>query len=527
MKSQFKNFIDESEIPENKSKENKEISIENKSERDNSNNISKEEKQMVDHIIDDMGFSRYNLLICTTAALILFCGGIQELMQAILLSLIGQVQTLTDNHLALANTSEYCGNIISAILLNVILSYISPKIAIRVFGVFTLIFTALSISSYNYYLAISSRLFIGICLGIIDLLIYIYVVENCPTKIRGFVCSAILIFFPFGELGIGIFGYFVISYKTSQDDYKYLLLAPFIVSVIVVLLTFFIQDLPRHMIANNEIGEGLKIIRKISKFNNQVQHIKETNEDLNSVPLNNNNESIKVVNSTVKNSPYKIDKLGESIKSFFSKKGYLTTKQQFQKIFSKGYKKITPKIWVLGFLTGFMFNGIFFMLPTTAPKINKDEFANVIFTLFWDLPAYFFASLIVEFRFLGRIRSMNLGYILTFCVSLSTVLIGSSYLTICCLFRASTIVARNVMIVYTFEIYETNVRTFGISFMNCFRRLGAIIAPYLLNIAKNNYGDIGIFYVFLPLSMIAFLISCTIDIETMGVPLDEIEPISA
>lgn len=80
------------------------------------NNIETQQLQVSDNethylniVLDSMGFSRYHKLIFIITALILICGGVQELMLAILLSLINEKQSLTEYHLALVNTTEYLG----------------------------------------------------------------------------------------------------------------------------------------------------------------------------------------------------------------------------------------------------------------------------------------------------------------------------------------------------------------------------------------------------------------------------------
>lgn len=105
------------------------------------------------------------------------------------------------------------------------------------------------------------------CLGIIDLLAYINLVENIPTHIRGFVSSFILIFFPLGEFIISIFGYFNLTEGDSELNFTWLLVVPFTTIACMVILIIFIQESPRKIFAEDNIAEGVDVIQKITLFN--------------------------------------------------------------------------------------------------------------------------------------------------------------------------------------------------------------------------------------------------------------------
>ena len=80
----------------------------------------------------------------------------------------------------------------------------------------------------------------------------------------------------------------------------------------------------------------------------------------------------------------------------------------------------------------------------------------------------------------------------------------------------------NVLIVYGSEVYEWKVRTFGVSSINFWRRLGTILSPFIVTYFEDILGELGPFYLFTPLAAIGFILSLLLQIETSGVPLDEI-----
>src|SRR5687768_2732254 len=82
------------------------------------NTTNKENKTFINILIDDMGFSRYHFLIFSITALVLTCCGVQELMMAIILSMINEKENLSEYHLAIITTSEYIGYTTAAIVVN-------------------------------------------------------------------------------------------------------------------------------------------------------------------------------------------------------------------------------------------------------------------------------------------------------------------------------------------------------------------------------------------------------------------------
>ena len=150
--------------------------------------------------LDNMGFTRYHLLLFLTNALFLFCEGMNEIIHIILLSMINEKHHLSHYHLAFMNSIEYLGYSISTLLVNYITTWIKRKHAILISVFVSLLCTGLSITSFNFIFASINRFILGFCFGILDLLIYLNLFESLPTKIRGFVSTMILLFFPLVQL---------------------------------------------------------------------------------------------------------------------------------------------------------------------------------------------------------------------------------------------------------------------------------------------------------------------------------------
>jgi hypothetical protein len=162
------------------------------------------------------------------------------------------------------------------------------------------------------------------------------------------------------------------------------------------------------------------------------------------------------------------------------------------------------------------------MLPTTAPKLEKAVFKDVILSVGIELPSNIIACLLIENKKIGRLRSLIIGYFFTFGTCLSCLILGKDYLIINCLLKFFITIPANILTVYGSEIYDSKVRTFGTSAINFWRRIFTLMSPFVVSYLDIIFGELGPFYIFLPFSLILFIVCFFLDKETRGIPLDEI-----
>ena len=62
---------------------------------------------------------------------------------------------------------------------------------------------------------------------------------------------------------------------------------------------------------------------------------------------------------------------------------------RIKQLFSSDYLKYTLLFWIIGAFSGFIFYGIHFMLPVTAPKINKNTFLDLVLFESMQIPPIF------------------------------------------------------------------------------------------------------------------------------------------
>jgi hypothetical protein len=464
----------------------------------------------ISKLLDEMGFSRYHFLLFTITALILACGGIQEVMLNIVLSMVNEKNKLDEYQLAFFTTSEYIGLTSASIIVNLLTHYISNKLAIQSFSILTLIFTGVSIVGLNFYLTVFSRFFIGLSLGVLEVLLYQNLIESCPTRIRGFIGTFILLFSPLGSLVITLICYFSLIEGQFELNFRYLLLFPFIISSFTLLITLpFLEDSVRRMVAINNLQGSLKIIKKMSKFNKNDKFLQDNNEFITHIIRDELN------NSEKREEHNKSANLNNTHNESFI--------YMIKMIFTQKYFKITLLLWTSSMLSGLLFNGVFYLVPTYALNLVRKDFKEVLISHSMEIPSILVASFLIEFKRLGRLRSLKLSNFMVTIISSLCLVMNKYLLSINFLLKFFSSITVNILVIYGSEIYEGRLRTFGISAINFWRRLATISSPFLVTYMSNRYLDVGPYYIFLPTSLLLFVLSLFFTKETRGISLEQIE----
>jgi predicted MFS family arabinose efflux permease len=491
--------------------------------------------QYINITLDNMGFTRYHLLLFITNALFLFCEGMHEIIHIILLSMINEKHNLSHYHLAFMNSIEYFGYSISTLLVSTITNLIKRKHAILISVFFSLLCTGLSITSFNFIFASINRFILGFCFGILDILIYLNLFESLPTKIRGFVSTMILLFFPLGEFTLSQICYFKLKEGEMEVNYKFMLLFPFIFTCIICLTAMFLQESPRELFfGKQEFSQGAETFKKITEFNRDALNNNKFNfgdPEIDKVTKNINIEMGKINSSENPNNMENKEFPDLNIKDENNLEGGLIKNESNANIFkmnrlkqlmSSHYLKYTILFWILGSFSGFIFYGIHFMLPATAPKINKNTFLDLVLFESMEIPPNFFAMLLIENKGIGRKNTIKIGFIITFLISLINIYLGETILLFDCLLKFSLTIPLNILFVYSSEIYDSHIRTLGLSLMNFWKKISSLFSPFFMSYILYKYGEFATHLCYAPLLVVCALGSLFLSIETRGKALDEI-----
>jgi hypothetical protein len=480
-----------------------------------------DEMNTFNKLIDQMGYTKYNLFVTIVAATILAVDGAQSLLLAFLLSLMNQKIGLTEYDLAIISTMESIGYAVSNILVNLITQFISNTLTIQIFSILGLVSSGLCFSTFNFYVICATRFSFGFCMGIIDLLIYITLVEITPTKIRGFLSSLLFMFNPLGSFFVALYGYYELEDRRTKGNFYVLVMFPFVVLFFFIISVFFLQETPRTLLSQNKFEESIKSIERIDNFNNlkdqntqrnKEELIKEIKEKIKRTKSVENAEKIASIASGRDIDKKSVDSIELRSANFYPK---------FRRIFNINYRKYTILIWLIVILTSFTSNGVFFMLPTTAPDLDKSTFVTVIVSVFIEIPSIILTSILIETSNIGRLRALKIGLVGTLIASSLFFIYLKPMVYVDCLLKFFINIPVAVITVYGSEIYDSKIRIFGCSAINFWKRISFIVSPITVAYFDSRIGLSTTYYLFLPFTIFALLLSFFLNIETRGVPLDE------
>ena len=477
------------------------------------------EKSLVNKIIDDIGFTKYHTIVFLVLGLVLISNGIQIAMQAYLLSAIDQTIKLSEYQLAYINSAENLGSTLSYLSLLIIVKFINYKRIIQVFIIVLFISTSISLFLINFTLAVILRFVIGYSTGIIDIVAYILLIEIISTKVRGFVSSIILIFFPIGLLFGAFLGYLLVDDDEVDfmRNYHRLVIIPFIIILAVLVLVFFVQESPRSLLVKSQGEKGAKVLERLGST------IKSPNKGRRSIKEKSIKDNLqKIKTNLLKSATMNRDNDNVSMHSITSVKSSIVDKAK--SIFSDSMLKYTLVIWILVFFSGIIYNGTAFILPTNAPTFNKKSLKDYIIAVGIEIPSNIVGSFMIENKRIGRLLSLRISLVLCFLSNIMMLFLKDDII-LAVFVKFFITISLTTLIVYSSEIYNTSLRAFSVSLVSFWKRISIVISPIIvshfhkgLNLPYNI-----IFLLFGVCAIGCFGLSFTLTIETKDKPLDQME----
>ena len=267
------------------------------------------------------------------------------------------------------------------------------------------------------------------------------------------------------------------------------------------------------------------------KENNNIYDIKEIYFEncINKINMSTDSTKDNSIINKKKENDYKCD--DEIINS--------TKKKLNSKIFEKNSFNINPnsasllfsnKFFSTSFLCSFIWFStsiVSFGLMYTLPKIyekssennKQDSMRKMIKTMLFVSPSAFIRGYISEIKFLGRKKTMGLGFLGAFINSLICFFFSNYLHVFSGLLKFSIHISVGIISIYTSEVYPTEIRSLAIGFGISITRLGAFVSPYLCELF-DNLTPKGSFIIFAVTSFISFIFSLNLAYETIGKPLD-------
>lgn len=362
-------------------------------------------------------------------------------------------------------------------------------------------------------LAVFRALF-GCAVGIISPLASTLLSEITPKHIRGRVLVFYSLFFTLGELLTVLVAFLTLN-DLNSGNWRALIVWSSIPGIITFIFCYFyLEESPRYLLACQKFNSFFPLVNKIIKINKK-------NSDYNPNP----NTHIFLSQSEI----LRLTKYGENQQDLEGEKV-----GNPKELFHGEKKRITPLIWIMWYVLSCVYYGIIFILPEILKRkdlLHKsddnqesvNEFLDIAFSVFSELPSSLLTFLIIEVEFLGRKNSITVTFFLTavaclfaFCYPFSMFLLAAT--------MARFFLNITFLIIYPFttEIYSTRIRATGLGLASACSRVGGITMPWI-SYGAFVFGTTGPFLVYGIMSGVAFSASLGIPYDTTGRELDREE----
>ncbi|WP_099466832.1 MFS transporter [Konateibacter massiliensis] len=202
---------------------------------------------------------------------------------------------------------------------------------------------------------------------------------------------------------------------------------------------------------------------------------------------------------------------------------------KFWELWSKKYIRSTAVLWVIWFGINFGYYGFVLWTPTLLVGRGFDLVKSFGFTFVMclaQLPGYFSAAYLVEK--VGRKKVLSIYFAGT---AIAAWLFGhagsaNEVLIYGAMLYFFSLGAWGCVYAYTPEVYPTAARASGSGWASAFGRLGAFIAPFVVPVIYQSFGEqSGYGYVFAVLAGVFAVVALVVGIfgkETMGKSLEQI-----
>ena len=454
--------------------------------KDNKNKLV--QTNTIDKIFDEIGYTFFHFKMILIVSFMFFVDGGEMIVINLLLSTIQNEWSFSNMNKSLLSSSVFFGFFIGSMLSGLFTNKYGRKNPIILGMMIIYVFSLLTATGYDFYSLFLIRVIVGIGIGIVVPAATALVTESIPGKNRSLVLNLLWILYAPGIIYIC---WIAMHYIRKQDLlWRNICFLNSINSLIVVILSFFLDESPRYLLLKNRSQEAFTIINKIS-----------------STRVLSNGEKCQIINDHTN--------IGE-IKNNFNYMGFFKMK----------YLKITVILGLLWYITSVISYGLLYILPKlfdTLDKKNKHEsLKHMIITMTILFPCPIFRGLISEVKSIGRKYGMIFGYFgsvisIIFCIVFKeNLFIYSGLLK----FFINTSIG--IVSVYTSEVYPTHLRSLALGFGNGLTRIGGITTPFLCEI-MDGYINKGPFYMFSILSVVGIFTTYLLPYDTIGMQLDNIE----
>ncbi len=450
------------------------------------------EGKLIDKIIENLGINPRVLSIYAVIALFLLADGGEMIVLSLLITKLGTVWNLTEYQKGFLGSCVFIGFFFGALISGKLSdmkgrkpSFIAGSLLVSIFGVGSAL-------ASNYTQLIILRTFFGLGIGLSVPAISSLTTEITKIKWRAWVLNCIWVMFPLGEMLAIIEAKYLLDYEYG---WRYLLGLVGLPCFFCFLISFFVYESPRFYFSKREYEKGFNSLNKYlvsSKFPELTEAEKEQLKKENEIELNKNNH-----------------------------------KSNFTQLFKIEYIRLTTLICLIFFISSFVYYGLIFIQPQMSDEeMNTDSsdsktdqtskmYYGLVLASFSEIPSTLLTSYLANLKFLGRIRSMAFGFLLSLFSASLCFFIPSNKFIYMTMLKFSIGLPFGIIYIYVCEAYPTKFRTIGIGVSNSFTRLGGISTPFLSQLSFAYRKNLP-FFNFAVLCFVGIIASLGLPFETLG-----------
>ena len=444
-------------------------------------NGGEEKMMMIDQILNDVGYGKYQIITIINTILVLMTLGSYLIIVPSLIIPFKIHFNVNDALLSLLSSSIFIGNVIGALLFVSFNSYFTRRFMNNSCLLIIIILTFFLGFIQNYISFFVFLVMIGICLAIILPININVLAENIPTKYRSFCLISTNSGVNLGQILTNIYIILMMPNKET-DNIQYVCYFLMIIPFVTLVYSFFLfQDSPKKLIISGKENEGIVLLEKMHgeiKALSQKILIRE-------VQMKNHEKS-----------------------------------NNLSEIFGNNYLKISIILIILHIFIGICYFGSNAIMALTIKQLGLSvKFDSLIIKMTIiissNIPGAIVGGIISEWKLFERKKTIIIGY---FILAISCFLIifnSENYTYYYFLGVFATPIYYIITQNYAIEVYSTAMRDKAMALLLFSSRLAAIGAQFLFIFLSNEYVFLP-FYCILAISVVGIILVLLLPYDTIG-----------
>lgn len=183
---------------------------------------------------------------------------------------------MSEKELEIVVGAVFLGALFGSLIAGPLADYIGRRLSMSLASLCFIVGVLILLVAQSFLSILIARIFLGLGIGFISVIIPLYTVEFAPAKDRGKFLTIFQIFLTFGILLAYFFNYFL-AFSESWRGMFGVLLVP---SFLLLIVSYFLPETPRWLIAKNKISKAKNILmsfKKEEEIEKEVENIQLSN----------------------------------------------------------------------------------------------------------------------------------------------------------------------------------------------------------------------------------------------------------